>query len=150
MQAIGQRRWAWLAVILAIGLTAAACGGDDDDEGSSGSESGGDLSGEINVSGSSTVEPISVTWTTGDGSQVSCSGPGTAWAPRLPEDATDCSHTYTTASDTGDGGRFDLSVAVELNVTWSSNAGPGGTLPTLTRTGDRSVRVGEVQALETG
>ena len=35
-------------------------GGDDDDEGSSGSESGGDLSGEINVSGSSTVEPISV------------------------------------------------------------------------------------------
>lgn len=60
MQAIKQRRWAWLAVILAIGLTAAACGGDDDDEGSSGSESGGDLSGEINVSGSSTVEPISV------------------------------------------------------------------------------------------
>ncbi|HET6664175.1 MAG TPA: substrate-binding domain-containing protein [Acidimicrobiales bacterium] len=60
MQAIKQRRWAWLAVILAIGVTAAACGGDDDDEGSSGSESGGDLSGEINVSGSSTVEPISV------------------------------------------------------------------------------------------
>ncbi|HET8620232.1 MAG TPA: substrate-binding domain-containing protein [Acidimicrobiales bacterium] len=59
MQAIKQRRRAWLAVILAIGLTAAACGGDDD-EGSSGSESGGDLSGEINVSGSSTVEPISV------------------------------------------------------------------------------------------
>jgi hypothetical protein len=97
-----------------------------------------------------TVEPASVTWTTGDGSQVSCSGPGTAWAPGLPEDATDCSHTYTTASDMGDGGRFDLSVAVELNVTWSSNAGPGGTLPTLTRTGDRSVRVGEIQALETG
>jgi phosphate transport system substrate-binding protein len=63
VQAFKQRRWAWLAVILAIGLTAAACGDDDDDSASdsgSGSESGGDLSGEINVSGSSTVEPISV------------------------------------------------------------------------------------------
>jgi phosphate transport system substrate-binding protein len=61
VQAFKQRRLAWLAVILAIGLTAAACGGDDDDSSSSGdSESSGDLSGEINVSGSSTVEPISV------------------------------------------------------------------------------------------
>ena len=62
MQAFKQRRWAWLAVILAIGLTAAACGGDDDDDSSSSGdgESSGDLSGEINVSGSSTVEPISV------------------------------------------------------------------------------------------
>jgi phosphate transport system substrate-binding protein len=59
VQAIKQRRWAWLAIILAIGLTAAACGGDDDDSSGSG-DSGGDLSGEINVSGSSTVEPISV------------------------------------------------------------------------------------------
>ena len=60
MQATKQRRWAWLAVILAIGLTAAACGGDDDDSSSGSGDSGGDLSGEINVSGSSTVEPISV------------------------------------------------------------------------------------------
>jgi phosphate transport system substrate-binding protein len=62
VQAFKQRRWAWLAVILAIGLTAAACGDDDDDSASDGgsSDSGGDLSGEINVSGSSTVEPISV------------------------------------------------------------------------------------------
>ena len=60
MQAIKQRRWAWLAIILAIGLTAAACGGDDDDSSSDSGDSGGALSGEINVSGSSTVEPISV------------------------------------------------------------------------------------------
>jgi phosphate transport system substrate-binding protein len=58
------RRLAWLSVILAFGLIAAACGDDDDDSGAdtgSGTEEegGGDLSGTINVSGSSTVEPIS-------------------------------------------------------------------------------------------
>jgi phosphate transport system substrate-binding protein len=45
------------AIALSLVLVAAACGGDDDDSGSS---SGGEpVSGSINVSGSSTVEPIS-------------------------------------------------------------------------------------------
>lgn len=43
-----------LLLVFALALVAAACGGDDDDSGA-----GGDLSGEILVSGSSTVEPIS-------------------------------------------------------------------------------------------
>jgi phosphate transport system substrate-binding protein len=57
------RRLAWLSVILAFGLIAAACGDDDDsstDSGSGGEEDGGGaVSGSINISGSSTVEPIS-------------------------------------------------------------------------------------------
>ncbi|MGH9112885.1 MAG: substrate-binding domain-containing protein [Acidimicrobiales bacterium] len=65
MQSIKKRRLAWLSVILAFSLTAAACGDDDDDAGTdtgtgTGSEpEGGDVSGSINISGSSTVEPIS-------------------------------------------------------------------------------------------
>ncbi|HEX5944685.1 MAG TPA: substrate-binding domain-containing protein [Acidimicrobiales bacterium] len=64
MQSFKQRRLAWLSVILAFGVVVAACGGDDDDAGADtgteedGGESGG-ASGSINVSGSSTVEPIS-------------------------------------------------------------------------------------------
>jgi phosphate transport system substrate-binding protein len=58
---------AWLGILLAFGLIAAACGDDDDDtaagdeDGSSTDEAtdGGEVSGEINISGSSTVEPIS-------------------------------------------------------------------------------------------
>jgi phosphate transport system substrate-binding protein len=60
---IKKRRLAWLGILLAFSLVAAACGDDDDD--SSGGDSGGDtteagadVSGSINVSGSSTVEPI--------------------------------------------------------------------------------------------
>jgi phosphate transport system substrate-binding protein len=62
---------AWLSLLLALGLFAAACGGDDsDDEGATDTteqtdDSGGtadcptDVEGDVTVSGSSTVEPIS-------------------------------------------------------------------------------------------
>jgi phosphate transport system substrate-binding protein len=65
------RRWLrLLAPLFALVLVAAACGDDDDDGDAAGSDdttetseaegdAAGDLSGEINVSGSSTVEPIS-------------------------------------------------------------------------------------------
>jgi phosphate transport system substrate-binding protein len=61
VQLIEQRRLAWLSIILALGVIVAACGDDDDSESGSGSgtEEGGDVSGSINISGSSTVEPIS-------------------------------------------------------------------------------------------
>ncbi len=66
-----KRRLAWLTPILALSLLAAACGDDDDDDAGSdtteeGGDSGGDsgacptdVEGDVNVSGSSTVEPIS-------------------------------------------------------------------------------------------
>jgi phosphate transport system substrate-binding protein len=66
VQSKTQRRLAWLSVIMAFGLVATACGSDDEgDDAEAGgenteeaSESGGG-SGSINISGSSTVEPIS-------------------------------------------------------------------------------------------
>ena len=66
MQSIKKRRLAWLSIILAFSLTAAACGDDDDDAGADTDDDtgapvddgGGDISGSINISGSSTVLPI--------------------------------------------------------------------------------------------
>jgi len=62
-----KRRWMMgLSVLLALGLVAAACGDDDDDDAAAGddgagaTDEGGEVSGEINISGSSTVQPISV------------------------------------------------------------------------------------------
>lgn len=64
MQSFKQRRLAWLPIILAFGVVVAACGSDDDDaDADTGSEentAGEGASGEVNVSGSSTVQPISV------------------------------------------------------------------------------------------
>lgn len=58
MQSFKQRRLAWLSLILAFGVVAAACGSDDDSDTSS-DGGGSGASGSINISGSSTVEPIS-------------------------------------------------------------------------------------------
>jgi phosphate transport system substrate-binding protein len=50
-------RWRYGALLLAIGLLAAACGGGDNDGGSA--AGGSQLSGTINIDGSSTVAPLS-------------------------------------------------------------------------------------------
>ncbi|HET6920795.1 MAG TPA: substrate-binding domain-containing protein, partial [Jiangellaceae bacterium] len=87
MEFIKKRRLAWLGIILAISLVAAACGDDDDDStgGDSGgdtTEAGADVSGSINISGSSTVEPITSLAAeafTGENSgvDIAVDGPGT-------------------------------------------------------------------------
>lgn len=62
-----KRHLAWLMAVLAVfTLVAGACSSDDDggtasdDSAADGGDEGGDVSGEVNVSGSSTVQPISV------------------------------------------------------------------------------------------
>ena len=58
------KRQSWLiALLVVVALLAAACGDDDDDDTAAGAgdnEPAADVSGTINISGSSTVEPISV------------------------------------------------------------------------------------------
>lgn len=53
------RKWRLTVALAAVALMAAACGGDDAGTGTGGAQGGGDLSGSITISGSSTVEPIS-------------------------------------------------------------------------------------------
>jgi phosphate transport system substrate-binding protein len=75
---------AWLSVVLSLGLVAAACGGDDDDDTGTGGDAAaeGEVSGEINISGSSTVEPVSTAAAEAFGEEnpdviVNVDGPGT-------------------------------------------------------------------------
>jgi len=96
-----------------------------------------------------TARPVSVTWDTGDGANVVCRGPGVAWSPGAREDASNCTHTYRRSSTGVDGGTFDLSATVRLEITWTSNAPFGGTLPAITRTSTLDVEVGEIQAIGT-
>lgn len=78
-------RLPWLlALLVALALVASACGGDDDDNGASsaGGNGGGDIEGEVNISGSSTVEPISISVAelfedVEPGVTVNVDGPGT-------------------------------------------------------------------------
>jgi phosphate transport system substrate-binding protein len=81
VRATRQRRWAGLSIIVAAGMVLAACGGDDDGgEGAAGT--GDDVTGTINISGSSTVEPISslaaeAFMGENSGAEIAVEGPGT-------------------------------------------------------------------------
>ena len=52
------------------------------------------------VSATAVARPVGVTWTTGDGSQVACGGPGVPYATGVPSawQTTYCSHTYVTTA----------------------------------------------------
>jgi phosphate transport system substrate-binding protein len=79
---VNRGRWAWsVALVASLALVAGACGGDDD--GSAESGSGGDaVEGTLNISGSSTVEPIARIlgedfMIENEGAEVNVDGPGT-------------------------------------------------------------------------
>jgi len=79
VQRKNQRRLAMLAIPLCLSLLAAACG-DDEEDGGGGDGGGG--SGSVNISGSSTVEPISSLVAEefqleNEGVEVAVDGPGT-------------------------------------------------------------------------
>lgn len=95
-----------------------------------------------------TATPTQVSWHTGDGAGLTCSGPGTPWvAGTSPTAASpDCGHTYTSVSADQPDGRFHLTATITWAVTWAG-AGSSGTLPALTTTDGVRLRVGESQAL---
>ena len=101
------------------------------------------------VSATVTASPASASWSTGDGGNVTCRGPGVEWRRGLDDDDTYCSHVYRQSSAGREGDAYRLTVTVSFEVTWSSNVGPGGALEGLDRTSSRSLRVGEIQAVET-
>ncbi|GLY68753.1 hypothetical protein [Amycolatopsis taiwanensis] len=103
------------------------------------------------VSVTATATPTSVTWSMGDGSTVTCIGPGTPFpAHGDPQVASpDCGYTYQRSSAAAPGERFPATATVSWRITWSG-AGASGTFPDMTTSASASFRVAEVQALGTG
>ncbi len=105
---------------------------------------------------SATATPTYVTWSTGDGTTLTCNGPGTAYYTALPADAqsTDCSHTYTQTSagqPSPDGNPNDAAFPIIATVTWSvAWAGPDGSagaLPGLTTEGRSVLKVAQIESV---
>lgn len=96
-----------------------------------------------------TATPRLLSYSPGDGRPtVTCSGPGRQWKATLGDDARSlCSYSYTSASRSVTSTSYPAKVAVRWDVTWKSNLGAGGSLPSI-RTGlGMNVRVTELQAL---
>ncbi|MCU0269227.1 MAG: hypothetical protein MUF83_11345 [Acidimicrobiales bacterium] len=104
------------------------------------------------VTSTVTAVPQSVSWTTGDGAQVTCSGPGTSYDFSRPaaSQSTDCRHVYTRRSTaSGPDGTYTLTATVTWTVSWQATNGEAGDLGTLTSTASTSVQVLEAQAVIT-
>ena len=80
--------------------------------------------------------------TTGDGTTVTCTGRGTAWASGMDANAPSptCGHTYIRP------GTPVLAATVTWQVTWAGG-GQSGTVPDLVTTAAQPVTVTEAQAL---
>jgi hypothetical protein len=101
------------------------------------------------LSATATATPTRVRWDMGDGTVVTCDGPGIAYDPTRDDDAqsTDCQHTYQHVSAGQPSGAYTATVAVDWAITWSATNGQGGTLPGTSRATSFPVPVAERQAV---
>ncbi|WJY53533.1 hypothetical protein QRN89_29225 [Streptomyces chengbuensis] len=95
-----------------------------------------------------TARPRRALWSMGDGSTVTCSGPGTAYTRDFPAEAEspDCGHVYTRASTAEPSRKFTVSVRVVWDVEWTGG-GQSGVVRGLETEAERQLTVDEVQAV---
>lgn len=88
-----------------------------------------------------------ITWGMGDGTQVQCSGPGTAYrASYGHRNSPTCGHTYTTTSAGEPDMKYTVSATSEWVVEWEG-AGQSGTIRLDGLTRSARVAIGELQVL---
>jgi hypothetical protein len=101
------------------------------------------------LSATATATPTRVRWDMGDGTVVTCDGPGVAYDPARDDDAqsTDCQHVYQHVSAAEPSGSYVATVSIDWAITWSATNGQGGTLPGTSRGTSFPVPVAERQAV---
>jgi hypothetical protein len=101
------------------------------------------------LSATAMATPTRVRWDMGDGTVVTCDGPGIAYDPARDDDvqSTDCKHTYEHVSAGEPSGAYPATVSIDWAITWSATNGQGGTLPATSRGTSFPVPVGERQAV---
>lgn len=98
------------------------------------------------LSATVTAQPTQTVWEMGDGTTVTCNGPGTPYDPQRPdgEQSTDCGHVYQ-----HDGAKT-VTATIVWTVTWSATNGAGGNLGTVQRSTQFPLTVEQRQAVITG
>jgi hypothetical protein len=112
------------------------------------------------VSATAVATPESVTWEMGDGGVVVCVGPGHPFEVGLPAGGqrTACSFTYGTSSigqlspdANPDDAAYTVRATITWAVSWTAQGAPGqGILPSLTTSAESSLRVVQVESVNSG
>ena len=97
-----------------------------------------------------TATPVSAAWSMGDGTTVTCKGPGTPYGGGNPAAASPtCGYTYDQSSAGQPGGAYRVTVTITWDITWQGTGGAGGALAPLETVAAAEFRVAESQALNT-
>ena len=98
-----------------------------------------------------TATPVSAAWAMGNGTTVTCQGPGTAYAAGDNPSAASptCGYTYQASSAGQPGGAYKVTVTITWDITWAGAGGAGGVLAPLQTVAAAQFRVAESQALNT-
>jgi hypothetical protein len=97
-----------------------------------------------------TATPVSAAWSMGDGTTVTCTGPGTPYGDGNPAAASPtCGHTYGQSSAGQPAGAYPVTVTITWDITWAGAGGAGGALAPLQTVAAAQFRVAESQALNT-
>ncbi|MHB1713020.1 MAG: hypothetical protein ACYCV7_16790, partial [Acidimicrobiales bacterium] len=134
---VNVRTWVWLSPAMWHAYTVSASAG--------------------SVTATATATPVSSVWNFGDGTTLTCAGPGTPYRTDLPASGqrTSCAHTYAVSSmgqPSPDGNPNDAAFRVTATVTWlvswtAQGAPGGGSLPSLTTVSSANLRVEQVESV---
>jgi hypothetical protein len=95
-----------------------------------------------------TARAKNVVWDMGDGTKVTCTGPGTVYTKGRGGGASPtCGHVYHDSSAGQPDDAYPVTATTTWEVTWTGG-GTSGTL-TLTRASATTIRIGELQVLVT-
>jgi hypothetical protein len=96
-----------------------------------------------------TAYPIATRWDMGDGAEVVCDGPGTAFDYSLREEAqaSDCSHVYEKTSVRQPDEAYTVTGLMQWGAAWESSSGLTGTVAPFDLVDQAQIRVGQIQAL---
>ena len=100
------------------------------------------------VSVTARAEFTGLTITTGDGTTVECSGPGTEYPGTGIDPSPDCGHVYEQMSDDQPGEVYQVGITAHWSVTWEANTGETGTAEVQLQTG-KELRIGSYQTVVT-
>ncbi|MCX4993348.1 ATP/GTP-binding protein [Streptomyces sp. NBC_00568] len=100
------------------------------------------------VTVTATAKVNHIDWAMGDGSMVTCNGPGTAYtASYSKQESPTCGHTYTRTSATQRDGKYPVAATATWTVDWQVNGGGETGQFTETRQSQAQVPIGEVQVV---
>ncbi|MET7458714.1 ATP/GTP-binding protein [Streptomyces sp. NPDC005574] len=87
------------------------------------------------VSVTATAKVSKIVWQTGDGTAVTCTGPGTPYtAAAGKSDSPTCGHTYTRTSTGQPEGRYQITATSTWTINWQVTSGGGAQAGQLTET----------------